>query len=343
MAEGAIDPEHDIAGSVMKPEPNKSTTRVCQLKITCSTSEYTSRSSTGFLCEITLNGNLLYGLFTNNHSLGEKELRGDGDHLKSFEMLFEFGGKTESAGLKIEEFFSQSPFRFTCPVLDVTFVQFSDEVIQKISEKKYVHYFSAERVVESVDGVPVKIIGHPGKHYGGKRHSAEGVIHSRTPFRMLHQVTTEKGSSGSPVVKDGKVIAIHSAGIQNENFNLATPIDSVLNAMERVYAGGSKFVCTPSEEHLQEVKQMHMKSRLNVSGIRVYSYYTAAANQQNETWFLLTSHGWYWTKLNPCDVDLKDMFLEIDWLPLEDMFDQEVERCDMDTCQLAKKLQNLKL
>ncbi|KAK5629119.1 hypothetical protein RRF57_004834 [Xylaria bambusicola] len=88
------------------------------------------------------------------------------------------------------------------------------------------------RKPKSLDTAIGKIIGYPSDmpllHEGQKAVSSEGRLKYRKRYGaniVEHKINTRKGSSGSPVMVDGRVIAVHSGFDRGRKVNLATPIE----------------------------------------------------------------------------------------------------------------------
>ena len=75
---------------------------------------------TAFLGKFLYHNKFVYGLFTNNHVLNEEKLDDKEEYvILEFESP-QFGKQEKKLSLK-------NTFRFTCPVLDVTFIQIDEE------------------------------------------------------------------------------------------------------------------------------------------------------------------------------------------------------------------------
>ena len=266
---------------------------------------------TGFLSQFRLSScdnQLIRGLFTNNHVLGEDDIQ-DGS---TFELEFHLDDPhghpgqpsscTKIVPVKVIEL--HQLFRFTCPMLDATFIEFNQYVVDKIKRMtptnlsvEYLDLVDEAEYNQLHESDDLKVIGHPIEGCGGGKTIARGGMISIKGFNILHKASTAHGSSGSPLLSpDGKVVGLHKAG--REEHNIAVSIIAVVQAIEREMQLKYRQQQPPCKYQMQKIG---MILRWNDKRGMIYSFTSAASHE--EVWFTHTKHGWYHTFTNPMDID----------------------------------------
>eukprot|EP00833_Pecoramyces_ruminatium_P000305 jgi/Orpsp1_1/1174337/evm.model.c7180000049734.1 len=167
---------------------------------------------TGFFIKLLISSKedskYIYGLMTNNHVIGLENLKNE--HFK-FKIIRE---NIESEfTIKLNE----KDFSFTSPLIDITFIQFSEYLIEKEGLNKEDFLCMCNNDSE-IDKEKIKVIQYPG---GGKLKFADGKIIKEKGFDLIHESPTKKGSSGSPLINGNlDVIGVHKSKREKENINI---------------------------------------------------------------------------------------------------------------------------
>jgi len=186
----------------------------------------TDNPGSGFFIEFPIPSiqNPLKLLMTNNHVLNEKFLNKE----ESFNIYFEeYHQKRE---FKIE--IKSDKFIFTSKLIDVTFIQLSDDEIEQINP-----FFLEPDDNECFESESIRIIQYPVNH-SNKQQLADSIgnIVEIDGFNCYHSASTYHGSSGSPLlnIKNSKVIGIHKGYIDKEMYErLATKSKKYLSKNDK--------------------------------------------------------------------------------------------------------------
>ena len=281
-----------------------------------------SGSGTGFLCKFSIQGrrDKVYGLITNSYTLDVRDLA------NPFTMHFDIfrGGKKTAFEKKINP---KDRFRFSCAVLDATFVHFHDEEVRSMKEDGRL-FLQLDTSWEGKRGEEVLIVQ---EQTGMKaRFTSGGFIRSHGVY-ILHTSKAEIGSWGSPLaLKDGTVIGMHKrrAAKKTEQIDVAVSSKAIVNALSihcKDAALPRKLISNPirfdekSESRILEHDLARCADRDN----RLLIFVTPDRNVEKEkhsidgaadeyelqqetitvnpVWFVPTNHGWYWTPTDPFD------------------------------------------
>ena len=304
---------------------------------------------TGFLGHITVqrSGNTsdYYGLFTNNHVLKYENLKDDAEPI---ETELQFDNSDPNLVYKYVIGDLNKRFRFTCTLLDVTFVRFTQEEITKVQSSNNIKFLECSPLpmmgeLEEPDGKPIATVaGHPDlseftdspeyRATAVKRFS-KGVLYKCLGFNILHHASTYYGSSGSPVLVAAKgqpqqyvVVGIHKGNVsesrEQDPSNIATCMEAVVEAMKKLRINKTRkfqLIWKASDVSYEILLGKGLKKRSNTSHTRqteLFSYTSKLSTV--ETWFTFTSHGWYWTKENPYDSE-RDEFSHLTWMSINDL------------------------
>ena len=255
-------------------------------------------TGTGFLVRlpISLNERNLCGLMTNNHVLGKNDIMDGGKlHLK-----FEYPVKRE-----VEIQITPGCFRFTSPLLDVTFVEIdsinlsfleTNSTITK-KQKAFIVQFPKEENLSF----------------------AQGCIRTFCGFDIIHEISTGSGSSGSALFDfNGKVIGVHKQANQNEECNIATDIRVVVSAIQSLLSSGKTDLDitigdakTLSEQEIQELGEHGLQPTTNHD-----IFISPASTLVTQLWFYRSNHAWYWTPKDPGNYRIENLVLS-NWTIIE--------------------------
>ena len=113
-------------------------------------------------------------------------------------------------------------FIFTYPTLDITFIELFEE------DFNFETCFLKYSLLEQYKNKHILILQHPA---GGNISYGEGQILSLNKNKIIHNVSTLPGSSGSGLIlknDDNRVIGVHNSGNEKKEENYATPITAEL-------------------------------------------------------------------------------------------------------------------
>ena len=169
--------------------------------------------ATGFFCKID-NFPIKYGLFTNNHVLDENDIK--------VGKIINIEYNNEKKKIKIDE----KRRTYTDEELDYTCIELYES--DNIKD-----YFEIDPILfedkKSIEDSDIFILQYP---EGNELSFSYGKIISLEDNNIMHSASTEKGSSGSPIIRRSEqnyIIGLHYGGIKNHKYNLATIFDSILN------------------------------------------------------------------------------------------------------------------
>ena len=178
-------------------------------------------SGTGFFCKFTVNGRTMKGLFTNNHVLKEDLIKENS--------IIELRHNDEIKEIKI----TSNRFKCTNEELDYTCIEIFDN-------KDYNNYFEID------DNINCQ---NPNIQYGNKLGAIyqfpnekdlscgegliEGIKNANNTNIIIHKITTDFGSSGSPIfLSDNlKVIGIHCRR-KDKDTNIGIYFKNILRDIE---------------------------------------------------------------------------------------------------------------
>jgi len=180
----------------------------------------------GFFCEIDFNFPIKYALFTNNHVLNELNIEiGKTIQFECLgfqKSLFNSAYNTVKKEIKITEkrkVFTNKELDYTC--------------IELFKSDGILDYFKIDSNIFKFDKNDLKdndifILQFPN---GNDLSFSYGRIISLKDNSILHNASTEEGSSGSPIIrrnKENNIIGLHYGGIKNR-YNFGTCFNSILD------------------------------------------------------------------------------------------------------------------
>ena len=320
----------DISGSTSEklldgssnPIPFK--TLVDASKAVCKVEVGDSERATGFLAKFPApDGSLISGIFTNNHVLSEEYLA-DGKTFKiQFDAVLEAvrGGDLSPLTLLVS---TTGMFRFTCPVLDATFVRFGGQVVQYLLSSGC-QFLEVTSEWDGSTVEPVFIFQHPG---GADISIAQGHFLQCYGIDVFHSVSTDFGSSGSPVaLSSGVVIGVHKARAARNcsNYNVAVGMKAVIKAILPFFCRPfiPQLFCNPiilDKAYAAKLLEIGLQRCfiLRASKFQGLMYISHTRDGDREVvtriWYVPTSHGWYWTPSDPSDREK-----ETNWMPVSQL------------------------
>ncbi|ORY20330.1 hypothetical protein LY90DRAFT_633910 [Neocallimastix californiae] len=162
--------------------------------------------------------NPMKGLLTNNHVISENKLKTG----ESFE-IYVASEDNKPIQIKINE----KNFVFTSELIDVTFIELSDEIINEFNP-----YFLNPSNEDIREYESIEILQLPKKELTLNLGSIE-EMHS---FNLYHNISTYFGSSGSPLLNGKyKVVGVHKSSIKNKNMNVAVKYSEIEFAIRTLY------------------------------------------------------------------------------------------------------------
>jgi len=182
-------------------------------------------NGTGFFCAIHLeNINQIYCLITNNHVLNEDYYRNNTE----INLLLNDEEKVVVLNLekKRKTFFHE---KYDIALIEVK----KDDGINNFLELDENIFKEKESAI--YEDKSIYLLQYPG---GEAAAVSYGLIKAFDNFNIMHSCSTEKGSSGSPILnlQNNKVIGVHKEASINFNFNIATflkfPLNDFLNKIK---------------------------------------------------------------------------------------------------------------
>lgn len=215
--------------------------------------------------------------------------------------------------------FRNSPFWFTCPLLDVTFIEFDEDLKKIVGGFDFLHIYTNWE--GGVGQEEFHLLHYSGALNDQNQYFSGGHLEKYHGLHIFHSASTEEGSSGAPVAvirgNQLHVVAIHTAQSASDesNYNVAVEAKSVFKVLFAARDDPSFVSHHPTENEL-----MHLKERLEGLGLelrhspeeqtsskppRIPVYFTHGRLRVSDVddkvliHFVLTSHGWYWSDVAP--------------------------------------------
>ena len=311
---------------------------------------------TGFLGHITVqigddtSATDFFGLFTNNHVLNYRDLR---DNAQPIKIELQFNNDDPDLVYRFTIGELQNRFRFTCTLLDVTFIEFSEEEVTKVQSSGSINFLECDPspvTEEELDSnqTTAMVAGHPdmsedtdsldNRHRPTIKRYAKGPLYKCSGFNIVHRISTNPGSSGSPLLvlargqpaPQQQYVAkgIHKGSVpksmERNTSNIATSMEAVAEAMKNLRINTLRQLTWKANDVSYKILlQNGLKKRSNASHEEQTELFSYTSNEV-ETWFTFTSHGWYWTKDNPCDWR-QDLFSHLTWMSISNSKDMDPE------------------
>lgn len=298
----------------------EATTGVCEIRVETEADNkednISGKRGTCFLGKFEVNYQPVFGLFTASHVLSEEVIRNP----NACTVTIANQEMRRSIVLPVQD----SPFCFTCPLLDVTFIEFNDALKKIVSGFHFLHLYTGWE--GGVGQVEFHLLHYPGALNDHHQYFSGGHLEKYHGLHIFHSASTEEGSSGAPVAVMGEnqlhVVAIHTAQSANSenDYNVAVEAKSVFEVMLAIRCtrnpSQAAFVShnpteeklkglkerleglgldmrqpLPNKEHPPRIKFYYVSPELRVSGVKDEVTVTI--------YFVLTSHGWYWSDVAP--------------------------------------------
>jgi len=233
----------------------------------------------------------IYGLMTCNHIFSKSVLK------LNFKFKIYLNNKEKEIKLD-ESYFNGTYFIFTSPLLDITFIQLSDDLIAGLGLDKDEHFLIPCRNYENIFNESVHAFQYP---KDGKCKYADGKVQSLFGFDFLHNVSTDEGSSGSPLINNNfEIIGIHKLKNEEKELNIATDFRIIQYAILKLY--NNKYIIDIDKSRFSPKKLTGKEiAELKKHGLQQNSKYVFTIPKYDnypELNFYRSNHGWYWTKEN---------------------------------------------
>lgn len=255
---------------------------------------------TGFFVEFQVENNLFRGLMTNNHVLYKNHLDSETD--LGFEIFFE--DRKEKFCINSNDM----NFVFTEELIDITFIQLNDEIINKIDP-----YYLTVDERECIENDSIMVIQYPINRELVKDFKYNKIKSLKNPIvqelsitngnikdsfgiNYSHSCSTYFASSGSPLFNSLRVIGIHKSSKGNVNY--ATKITVAKYAIYTSYIRKYKNEIRNSLGIIKElsndkIKELEKHRLIQQENNILFKY--EGNDIIPSLLFYRTQHAWYWT------------------------------------------------
>lgn len=246
---------------------------------------------------------VLYGVMTNNHVLDENRLT-----VEQNVQLLLHNDQTITVQLR------RAGIRFTCPLLDVTFIELKEVDVLTVDHHgvKFLNVSGSSQCTRP--GTEIAIMQYP------KNHSmlafAQGTVYSLWGTCILHDVSTNYGSSGSGIVsmRSREVVAIHCARRPDMKVNVGVRASVAIQAIKKVInvdIAHHKPAKDLNHRELRELKMLGLHPTENK-----FLFVSPSSFFVTPLWFYRTNHAWYWTPTRPDSYNEIEELRRSNWLEI---------------------------
>ena len=256
----------------------------------------------------------VFGLFTASHVLSEANIRNAGT-----KVTITYSDPKAHSPSTCQVNIQDSPFYFTCPLLDVTFLEFDENMRERLRKGGFKFLDVYEKRPGSA-GAEFHVLHYSGKRNDHDQYYSTGYLEQYNGLHLFHSASTDDGASGAPVFHhDGcHVVAIHTAKSVDaaNNYNVAVVAASVLEVLiprrdpkqsihERHYPTMNELRSLERPLKGLGLQMQRARTRDESHPPRIPYYFThpglkvSDVEDTVEIHFVLTGHGWYWSELSP--------------------------------------------
>ena len=277
---------------------------------------------TGFLCKFSVAGRErdLMGFLTTSYTLDVRDLA------NPFTLTADVakGGKNSTYEVTVNP---TDRFRFSCAVLDTTFVQLHpNEAKELVAHGR--RFLKLDTTWVGKKGEEVLIVQ---QQVGMKSRFTNGIFMRYHGVYILHTSKAMIGSWGSPLaLKDGRVIGLHKrrATHKSDDVDVAVTARVIVQAISKHCSMANlpkQLISNPirfneeSEARILEHglgKCADKDNRLLIFVTQNREFpidpETAESDYLSPIWFVPTNHGWYWTPTDPFE-----RTKETNWVSIE--------------------------
>ena len=246
---------------------------------------------------------VLYGVMTNNHILDENRLEVE----QNVQLLLH-----NNQTITVQ--FTGVGIRFTCPLLDFTFIELKEADVLTMDHHgvRFLNVSGSSQCTRP--GAEIAIMQYPQSH--PKLAFAQGNVHSLWGTCILHDVSTHFGSSGSGIVsmRSGEVVAVHCARRPDRKVNVGVRASVAIKAIEKVInvdIAHHKPAKTLNHRELQELKMLGLHPTENR-----FLFLSPSSLFVTPLWFYRTNHAWYWTPTRPDSYNEIEQLRKCNWLEI---------------------------
>ena len=176
-------------------------------------------NGSGFFCKIPLKGKIIKFLFTNNHVL-------DKDSIKEGEIIkCSYKNKLKKFEIKKRRCFTNADLDYTCIEI------LNEDQIEDFFEIENKNLYNPKEYNYEVIALPKYPDG------GGSLKIYSGYLTEIDGYQIYHNVSTDLGSSGSPIIlvlRDFKILGIHCSGLKQRKQNRGILMTKILSDIEKV-------------------------------------------------------------------------------------------------------------
>ncbi|OUM58850.1 hypothetical protein PIROE2DRAFT_15779, partial [Piromyces sp. E2] len=250
---------------------------------------------TGFFVKLSIPSEYepMYGLMTCNHILGSECL------IQDFEFSIMYNNEEKEFKIKLDK----SYFMFTSKLLDVTFIQFNENTINKLNLSKNDFLTSCSN--NNILNENIYVFQYLD---GSCKLDKGNFIYDKSinNFNYYYYTTsTDMGLSGSPLINNNlEVIGIHKGKndfSKDDNEHVATKINIIDYAICTLYKRNDKIKIDQSKDLPKELSddeinelEKHGLQRIQIKNSDKF-FMTSKFYSSSILYFYRTNHAWYWT------------------------------------------------